>query len=57
MAERTGLEFVCAGKGISKLLIIKDRVVPLYPRKTPLVPPTLDDDEGPSLDDRRFAYI
>jgi hypothetical protein len=40
MAERTGLEFVCAGWGISKLLISPGAAVPLEPPKTPLLPPT-----------------
>jgi hypothetical protein len=40
MAERTGLEFVCADRGISNLLIPKDVPVPLNPLGTPLLPPT-----------------
>jgi hypothetical protein len=31
MAERTGLEFACAGWGISNLLISQERVVPRAP--------------------------
>jgi hypothetical protein len=40
MAERTGLEFACAGREISNLLILQKTLIPLDPLKTPLVPPT-----------------
>jgi hypothetical protein len=57
MAERTGLEFACAGRGINKLLILQQQVIPLDPLKTPPVPPTLLRDKGSSLDAHHFAYI
>jgi hypothetical protein len=33
-------KFACAGRGISKLLNIRDLTVPLFPHTTPVLPPT-----------------
>lgn len=46
MAERTGLEFAYARRRISNLLTLQERTVPLYPLKTPVLPPTLHCGKG-----------